>query len=263
MAYVIVTVAALIVAGLTLYTGFGLGSLLMPAFALFFPVEVAVAATAVVHLANNLFKLFLVGKWAKWDVVGRFGIPAALAAFVGALLLTLLAEAQPLYEYTVAGQPRQITVIKLVIAVLIGAFTIFELAPNLNERFRFGEKALPVGGVLSGFFGGFSGHQGALRTVFLARLGLDKRAFLGTVAVTAAVVDVARLLVYGPTVFLKHFRDVGADNRAGLVVAATVAAFAGSFIASRYIHKVTMQTIHRVVGVMLLLLAVALGAGFV
>ena len=59
--------------------GFGLGTLLMPAFALFLPVPVAVAATAVVHLANNLFKLVLVGWKAGWTVVVRFALPAAAA----------------------------------------------------------------------------------------------------------------------------------------------------------------------------------------
>ncbi len=55
MSYLIICGTALIVSGLTLFSGFGLGTLLMPAFALFFPVEVAVEATAVVHLANNIF----------------------------------------------------------------------------------------------------------------------------------------------------------------------------------------------------------------
>lgn len=35
--FVIVGVASLVTAGLTLYSGFGLGTLLMPVFALFFP----------------------------------------------------------------------------------------------------------------------------------------------------------------------------------------------------------------------------------
>lgn len=48
MEYVLVAVAALSISTLTLYSGFGLGTLLMPVFALFFPVEVAVVATAVV-----------------------------------------------------------------------------------------------------------------------------------------------------------------------------------------------------------------------
>ena len=55
--------------------------LLMPVFALFFPIPIAIAATAVVHLANNFFKLYLVGAQANWPVVARFSLPAAFAAF--------------------------------------------------------------------------------------------------------------------------------------------------------------------------------------
>jgi len=76
--YALVTGVALFVSALTLFSGFGLGALLMPAFALFLPtVPVAVAATAVVHLANNLFKLALVGRKADGTAVVRFALPAA------------------------------------------------------------------------------------------------------------------------------------------------------------------------------------------
>ena len=47
------------------------------------------AATAVVHLANNVFKLALVGRHAVRAVVIRFGIPAVVAAFAGAAALGL------------------------------------------------------------------------------------------------------------------------------------------------------------------------------
>ena len=43
MSYLVVCGVAHVAAGLTLYSGFGLGTLLLPAFALFFPLEVAVA----------------------------------------------------------------------------------------------------------------------------------------------------------------------------------------------------------------------------
>ena len=65
MEYAVICTVAIVVSALTLFSGFGLGTLLMPAFALFFPINVAVAATAVVHLVNNLFKLLLVGKHAE------------------------------------------------------------------------------------------------------------------------------------------------------------------------------------------------------
>ncbi|TMA50932.1 MAG: sulfite exporter TauE/SafE family protein, partial [Deltaproteobacteria bacterium] len=68
MQYALVAGVALFVSALTLFSGFGLGKLLMPAFALFLPVPVAVSATAVVHFANNLFKLVLVGRKADWTV---------------------------------------------------------------------------------------------------------------------------------------------------------------------------------------------------
>ena len=41
MDYLIICLVALAASGLTLFSGFGLGTLLMPAFALFFPVPTA------------------------------------------------------------------------------------------------------------------------------------------------------------------------------------------------------------------------------
>jgi len=100
MSYIIICTVALLVSGFTLFSGFGLGTLLMPAFALFFPVEVAVAATAIVHLANNIFKVVLVGRQADFKVVAKFALPAAVAAMLGALILNLLATVPPMAEYT-------------------------------------------------------------------------------------------------------------------------------------------------------------------
>jgi len=96
MSYLIICTVALLVSGLTLFSGFGLGTLLMPAFALFFPVEVAIAATAIVHLANNLFKVGLVGRKANAGIVLRLALPAAVMAMVGALLLNYFATIEPL-----------------------------------------------------------------------------------------------------------------------------------------------------------------------
>ena len=76
MVYLVICTVALFVSALTLFSGFGLGTLLMPAFSIFFPVEVAVAITAIVHLANNIFKLALVGRKADIRIVLKFALPA-------------------------------------------------------------------------------------------------------------------------------------------------------------------------------------------
>ncbi|MEO8167675.1 MAG: sulfite exporter TauE/SafE family protein, partial [bacterium] len=56
MEYAVVSIVALLASGLTLFSGFGLGTLLLPAFLLFFPTELAIAMTAIVHFLNNIFK---------------------------------------------------------------------------------------------------------------------------------------------------------------------------------------------------------------
>ncbi len=104
MELVIIGLAAFITSGLTLFSGFGLGTILMPVFALYFPVPVASAATAVVHLANNLFKFALIAKQADWQTVAQFGIPAVVAAMAGAYLLTLFDLMPGLASYSIAGK---------------------------------------------------------------------------------------------------------------------------------------------------------------
>lgn len=258
MEYLVLCLVAVLVSALTLFSGFGLGTVLMPAFALFFPVPVAIAATAVVHLANNIFKVFLVGKKADWGVTWRFAIPGAVAAMLGAALLNLFAGVSPLHTFALGGRVYEITVVKLVVGVLIVLFALFELIPYFN-RLAFDNKYLPLGGVISGFFGGLSGNQGALRSAFLIRAGLDKEAFVGTGTVSAVIVDAARLLIYGAGFYTQNFEGIA--EVWGLVVAATLAAFLGAFLGAKLIKKITLRTLQVIVGVMLVIVGIGMASG--
>lgn len=251
-----IALAAFVAAGLTLFSGFGLGTLLMPVAAIFFPIEIAVAITAVVHLANNLFKITLVAAAAHVQTVLRFGLPALLAAFVGAWLLGTLAHLPALAEYTLWGHAVQIEPIKLIIGLLILLFVGLELRPTFNQM-SFDRKYLPFGGLLSGFFGGLSGHQGAFRSLFLIKAGLNKEQFIATGVVLAVMVDVARLTVYGvetlaaPQITIDWF----------LVGVAVAFAFAGSFFGVRLVKKVTYRTVQIIVSVLLALVGLGLASG--
>lgn len=262
MVYLIVCAVALIVSALTLFSGFGLGTLLMPAFAIFFPIEIAIATIAIVHLANNIFKLVLVGKMADFRIVLKFAIPASIMAIAGALLLNYFANIQPIAEYNLAGKPFSITAVKLVVAILLAIFAILELSPRF-EKLEFHPTYIPLGGALSGFFGGLSGQQGALRSAFMIRAGLNKAKFIGTSVVSAVVVDVSRLLVYGITFFSKNLAVMQNEVGIGLITAAILTAFFGSFIGSRLIKKITMRTIQVIVGIVLFFVSIALGIGLI
>ena len=258
MEYIVVCLVAVLVSVLTLFSGFGLGTALMPAFALFFPVPVAIAATAVVHLANNIFKVFLVGRKADWGVVARFAIPGAVAALIGAALLNLFAHLSALHTYQLGGHKYDVTVVKVVIGVLIIGFALFELLPRFR-RLSFDRKYLPLGGLLSGFFGGLTGNQGALRSAFLIKSGLEKEAFIGTGTVSAVIVDIARMLVYGLSFYTSKFADLGGIW--ALVLAATLAAFLGAFMGKRLVKTITLGAIQLIVVIMLVMIGLGMATG--
>lgn len=116
---IIISIAAFFTAILTFFSGFGLGTILMPVFALFFPVDIAIALTGVVHFANNIFKMGLVGKMASKPVLFRFGIPAILASFAGAWILIRITGLPSIHEYEMWGNTFEITPVKLIIAILL------------------------------------------------------------------------------------------------------------------------------------------------
>ncbi len=255
MSYLVIGTVAFLASGLTFFSGFGLGTLLLPAFALFFPVEQAVAMTAVVHFLNGLFKLALVGRHADRRVVVRFGLPAVLAAVTGAAVLLRLSAVEPVLTYSLAGREVGVTAVKLVVGTLLLAFGLVELVPQLRDR-TFGPEFLPLGGLLSGFFGGLSGMQGALRSAFLSRAGLSKEAFVATGVVVACLIDASRLGVYSRALLAE-----GAGLDYGLLGVAVAAAFAGAWLGNRVLKKLTLRGVQRVVAVLLVLVAVGLLTG--
>ncbi|WP_428563520.1 MAG: TSUP family transporter [Solidesulfovibrio sp. DCME] len=256
-AFFAVCATALAASGLTLFSGFGLGTILTPVMAVFFPIEAAVAMTALVHFANNLFKLALFAKNADRAACLRFGLPAVAASFAGAAVLLWLSDLPPLCAYTLWGRAMAVTPVKLVVGLLIAVFSVLEITRSLKGR-GLPPGLLPLGGLVSGFFGGLSGHQGAFRSAFLLRLGLSKEAFIATGVVVACMVDASRLTVYAT-----HLGAPEVADNLGLLAAATLCAFLGAFLGARLLGKMTIASLHKLVGAMLLALSGLLVAGII
>lgn len=258
MEIAIICITAALASMLTFFSGFGLGTLLSPVLMLFFPVEQAIAMTGVVHFLNNIFKIFLTGRHIEWTLTMTFGIAALAGSFLGAnLLLNLSAGEMPLYIWSAGDRSFHITGLKLIIAVLMLLFVVLES----NKKFKqisFGRKAMLPGGLISGFFGGLSGHQGALRSMFLMKSGLGKEAYIATGIMIACMVDVSRLGVYAG-----RMQQSDIMGHVPQLLAAVISAFAGAWAGNKWLKKVTLASVHTIVSVLLVFLALALALGII
>jgi len=254
---VIISVTAFLAAILTFFSGFGLGTILTPIFMLFFPIDLAIGLTGIVHFCNNLFKLLLVGRQADKQVLIRFGIPAIIAALLGSWLLLNITDLKPLYAYQMFGRTFEVYPVKFIISLLLIIFATIDFIPYFS-KLQFSKDKLPIGGALSGFFGGLSGNQGALRSAFLIKAGLSKEAFVASAVVVSTFVDFTRLSVYAT-----RFTKAGLSDNITLVIYATLSAIVGAYIGNKLLKKVTLKFLQLAVAIMLVIISLALGAGLI
>ena len=257
MEYIVIGFVAAFASLLTFFSGFGLGTILTPAFMLFFEIEVAIALTGIVHLLNNLFKMGLVGIKANWGVVLRFGAPAVVGAFIGAWILLTFSVSKPLYTYQLIGKTMEVFTVNLIVAALMAFFAVFEIIPAL-KKMEFDKNKLIFGGAISGLFGGLSGHQGALRSAFLIRYGLSKEVFIATGIIIASFIDITRLGLY----FTRMERINILDNIPILTVA-VLSAFLGAYFGRKLLKKVTLDFVQWIVAIMILILSALLAMGVI
>lgn len=237
---------------LTLISGFGLGTLLLPAFLIFFSPMEAVAMTAVVHFANNVFKFGLLYKDVDRKVLFRFGLPALVAAFGGAQVLLSM---EAVHAYSIFG--NHVDLITTVIGLMLMVFACMELLPTMKTLSPSTSK-LMFGGLISGFFGGLSGHQGALRSMFLISLNWSKAAYIATGTAVALLVDLTRIPLY-------LTRVTAIDNRAHLqlIVLACLCAFAGAWLGKKLIPKITYNAVRWIVAICMLAMGSAMIFGWI
>lgn len=255
--FIVISLAALLSSLLTFFSGFGLGTILLPCFALFFPLEQAIALTGVVHFLNNAFKTGLVGKHIAWKVILKFGVTAFVGAFLGAKLLVYLTGDLGLITYHLMGYELSTSYLKIAVSSMMFIFAALELFPNFNGP-KIEEKHLPYGGFLSGFFGGLSGHQGALRSAFLIKCNLEKNAFIATGVFISMIVDVSRLSIY-----FNNFQKSDLIENIPLLSTAVLSAFIGAYFGKKLLQKVTIKFLQVTVSIMIILISILMGFGII
>jgi uncharacterized membrane protein YfcA len=257
MSIFLIPLTALLASILTFFSGFGLGTILLPVFTIYYDAPIAVGLTAIVHFLNNVFKIGLVYKNINWQVVLKFGIPSLLAAIFGAYLLKLISDQSIILgSYQLNNHTFYISLFNIIIGLLVIFFSFFEVIPYF-KNLSFNQNKLTFGGLLSGFFGGLSGHQGALRSAFLIQLQLSKESFVATGTAIACAVDIARISVYAIT-----FDFANVKSNATILIIAVIAAFLGAYIGNKLLKKTTLSFLKWFVTIFMVMIALLMMIGF-
>lgn len=114
---------------------------------------------------------------------------------------------------------------------------------------------------MSGFFGGLSGNQGALRSAFLIKSGLTRESFIATGVVLAVIVDIARLTVYGSSILSKVLTMESALLLPVLI--AVLCAFLGSVLGKKILHKITLDIVRVIVALGMVAIGLGITAGVI
>jgi uncharacterized membrane protein YfcA len=205
---------------LTVPAGFGLATMITPIVFLWLEPHEAVAVVGIVHGSHNAWKLKVLRSSVDYSAVRRYGWAMVVGALLGAALNTAV-EADPLL-------------------LIVGVALVVLPLLSISERWtnvRLPDAEDRIGGFGSGFFGGLTGHQGALRAMFLQKRLPNKTEYAATAAVLALVVDVTRVPVY---VALEGWQILDAG---WLIMGLVLAAILGVQLGKRWLKKWKSDTI--------------------
>jgi len=243
---------------ITIVSGFGLNTVLVPAFVVLFPLPLAVAAVALVHLVASAIRLIIFRAHLNRDIAWQFVPWAILGGIAGALILELLGAIPVITTYSLFGITKSVTAVKVVVGATIAALSLYELRRGAQEA-GLSNIGISAGALVSGFFGGLSGNQGAIRSTVLIRAGLTPLGFAATGALAAIAIDLTRLVVYGTAGSITSIvADVAIRNA---IVAATIGAIFGALLGRQLLASMSSERLHLVVGWSLVLGGLLIGVG--
>lgn len=212
--YIAVAIAALAASILAAIAGFGGAVVMLPVLVWAFGVRDAIPILTVAQLMGNLSRVGLNRHELDWRAVRRFGLGAVPAAAVGGVVF--------------ATAPA---------AALVRVLGVFLLLMVAYRHTPWGKRAkmslqgfLPLGAV-SGLLSAVLGTVGPFAAPFFLAFGLVKGAYIGTEAMTAVVMHITKLGVYGSYALL-GLQTVLAGAAIGVVM------LLGSYLGKRILDRV-------------------------
>jgi uncharacterized membrane protein YfcA len=177
---IVVIIAALAASFLAAIAGFGGSVIMLPVLVWTVGVTDAIPILTIAQLIGNLSRVALNRHELKWPVIWRFALGAVPSAIVGGIIF--------------AKAPA------VALVRVLGVFLILMVAyrhTRWGKSIKLNLRGFVILGAASGILSAVLGTVGPLAAPFFLAFGLVKGAYIGTEAMTAVVMHVTKLGVYG------------------------------------------------------------------
>ena len=209
-----VIAAALVASILAAVAGFGGAVIMLPVLVWAFGIQDAIPILTVAQLIGNLSRVIFNKRELRWPVVWRFALGAVPAAVIGGIIFATAPAAA--------------------LVRLLGVFLIVMVVyrhTHWGKRARLTLRGFVPLGAASGILSAVLGTVGPFAAPFFLSYGLIKGAYIGTEAMTAVIMHITKLGVYGSYSLIGiHTLLIGVAIGAVMIL--------GTYVGKRLLNKV-------------------------
>ncbi len=186
--------------------GFGTALLVLAIGSHVIPVKEAIALATVLFTASTVAKSALFARHIDWKVVAVMALACLPFAYLGAQLLAIVPADH----------------IKRLLGAMVLAYLALGLA-NALPAWRIGMTGLVAGSALYGFVSGLLGSGNLIKVIMFREMKITKEAFVGAMAATSVMSNLAKLTSYFETGLLgAHVAWPALALAVGAVIAAVI-----------------------------------------
>lgn len=214
--------------------GFGSSVFFVPVAQFFYPFQIVLGLTGILHVFSNISKLYLFRQHVNYKLLFYYGIPSVGFVVLGAYLNTFV----------------ELKWAQLTLGIFLICFSIFMLwFPTFTLPAT--KTNAVASGAGAGFIAGFNGTGGAIRGMSMAAFGLSKNTFVATSAAIDFGVDISRSAIYLDHGYL-HLEQLY------LIPGLIIISFAGSLIGKKLLNKIDELWFKKIVLTLVLIIGVVI-----
>jgi uncharacterized membrane protein YfcA len=240
---------------MTYCIGFGLGTILLPVMCFYYPPMEALFLSAMLHGFQSAIKTVINFKYIPWRQVIWFSACAIPCSFFGSYCFIFLTQWRYNINFNIYSLSFCTTPLRIVIACSMLVFSILELLKPKHENT---EKPIVFmsSGALSGFFGGLTGHQGVLRSMFTSKQFNSTYTLVAFNGVVSMCIDITRLLNYCKG-------TISVSTAPLYIIILLCIALLATFTGQNFLKHIKLNLINRLIFIFIILFAFFYGIGLV